>query len=91
MNSRSLEYIVALHETGSLHAAAHRCHATPGTVSAQISRMESYLGVRIFVSRSDPAVLTEQGLRILPEMSKAVAQLREVRRVAMKEQQSLAS
>lgn len=41
MNSPSLEYIVALHETGSLHAAARRCHATPGTVSAQISRMES--------------------------------------------------
>lgn len=35
--------------------------------------------MRIFERRSDPAISTEQGLRILPEMSKAIAQLREVR------------
>jgi DNA-binding transcriptional LysR family regulator len=75
MNSRTLEYVVAVYETGSLRAAAARCHATPATVSAQISRLEDYLGVRIFVSRSHPAHLTAEGERLLPEVRKAVRQL----------------
>lgn len=82
MNCRSLEYVVALHETGSLHGAAERCNATAGTVSAQITRLESYLGVRIFKSRTAPALLTEQGQRLIPEMSKAVALLRQIVHVA---------
>lgn len=82
MNSRSLEYVVALQETGSLQRAAERCNATPGTVSAQITRLEDYLGVRIFESRSSPAILTPQGQVLLPELSKAVAQLRQVVRMA---------
>lgn len=82
MNCRSLEYAVALLETGSLRAAAQRCHATPGTVSAQITRLEAYLGVRLFERRSEPAVVSERGREVLVEMSKAVAQLKAVRRVA---------
>ncbi len=78
MNGRSLEYIVALHETGSLHDAAERCHATPGTVSAQITRLEEYLGVRLFACRAAPAVLTPEGRELLPEIQAAVAQLHRV-------------
>jgi LysR family hydrogen peroxide-inducible transcriptional activator len=75
MNSRTLEYVVAVYETGSLRAAAERCHATPATLSAQISRLEDYLGVRIFESRSHPAPLTVDGERLLPEVREAVRHL----------------
>ena len=82
MNSRVLEYVVALQETGSLQGAAERCNATPGTVSAQITRLEGYLGVRIFESRSSPAILTPAGRLLLPELSKIVTQHRHVIRLA---------
>ncbi len=68
----------ALPDTGPLHAAAERCHATPGPVSAEITRREDYLGVRLFACRAAPAVLTPEGRELLPEIQAAVAQLHRV-------------
>jgi DNA-binding transcriptional LysR family regulator len=82
MNSRSLEYVVALYETGSLHAAAVRCNATCGTLSAQITRLEDYLGVRLFEQRSQPATPTAEGYELVVAMQQVVIQLREIRSVA---------
>lgn len=85
MNSRSLEYVVAVYETHSLRAAAERCHATAGTISAQITRLESYLGVRIFERRGEPATLTVQGRVLIHEFEQAVAHLRRARQYAREE------
>lgn len=82
MNSRSLEYVVALHETGSLRAAAARCNATCGTISAQITRLEDYLGVRLFECRSEPATPTAAGHELLISIKQVVSQLREIRATA---------
>lgn len=82
MNSRSLEYVVALYETGSLHAAAARCNATSGTLSAQITRLEDYLGVRLFERRSRPATPTPDGYELVLAMQQVVRQLREIRSTA---------
>lgn len=82
MNSRSLEYVVALYETGSLQAAALRCNATAGTLSAQITRLEDYLGVRLFERRSEPATPTADGYELVVAMQRVVLQLRDIRMTA---------
>ncbi|MDD3762447.1 MAG: LysR family transcriptional regulator [Nevskiales bacterium] len=82
MNWRSFEYVVALKQTGSLHAAAERCNATPGTVSAQITRLEGYLGVRLFEQRRAPAEPTVEGAPLLALIESAVLQIHRVRSAA---------
>ncbi len=88
MNSRSLEYVVALKRTGSLQAAAEHCNATVGTVSAQISRLEDYLGVRLFVQRRAPAEPTEEGQRLLEMIESIVVGMQGVRQLARANRQA---
>ncbi len=82
MNCRSIEYVVALNQLGSLQAAAEYCHATPGTVSGQISRMEAYLDTRLFESRTKPARATEQGKLLIEHMTSIVTHLKKLRDIA---------
>ena len=72
MNMRSLEYAVAVGRTGSLQGAAQACYATPGTVSTQITRLEEYLGARLFHRRRYPAELTAAGESMLPKIEALV-------------------
>ncbi|MEM6602877.1 MAG: LysR substrate-binding domain-containing protein, partial [Pseudomonadota bacterium] len=48
MNIRDMEYIVAVSETGHFSKAADICAVSQPTLSAQIKKMEDYLGVLIF-------------------------------------------
>lgn len=82
MNMRSLEYVVAVNETGSVQGAAKVCFATPGTISMQITRMEEYLGVKLFECRRYPAQLTTTGESMLPKIQALVESYREVVRQA---------
>ena len=82
MNSRSIEYVVTLFETGSLQSTALRCNATVGTISAQISRLEDYLGLRLFERRSAPARPTAAGYALIVPMQQVVRQLRQIRATA---------
>ncbi len=78
MNCRTLDYIVSLVETGSIKAASEKCNASAGTVSHQISKLESYLGVRIFESRHQPVTLTLRGQQLLPLMRSVVSSLKDI-------------
>lgn len=78
MNMRSLEYVVAVKQTGSVQGAAKACYATAGTISMQITRLEDYLGIKLFACRRHPAQLTSAGNSILPKIEALVQNYRDV-------------
>jgi LysR family hydrogen peroxide-inducible transcriptional activator len=82
MNCRTLEYVVAVKEEGSLQLAAYRCNASPSTVSSQITRLENYLGVRIFEQRAHPATLSAKGIELFPLIADAWQKIRQLRDLA---------
>jgi LysR family hydrogen peroxide-inducible transcriptional activator len=45
---RQLQYAVAVAETRSFHRAAERCHVSQPSLSTQLARLETVLGVRLF-------------------------------------------
>ncbi|MGW0842373.1 LysR family transcriptional regulator [Streptomyces sp. NPDC002787] len=74
---RQLEYFVAVANTGSMSAAAVRCHASQAGISAAITDLERRLGVQLLVRRRAKGVfLTEAGTRVL-EHAQAVLALTE--------------
>ncbi|QTJ66835.1 LysR family transcriptional regulator [Rhodococcus sp. ZPP] len=59
---RQLEYLVAIAETGSLTAAARRCHVSPGGVSIAMDQLEQSLHVQVALrSKARGAKLTPAG------------------------------
>lgn len=52
----------------SFKMAAAELHVTPAAVSQQIKALESYLGVSLFVRRSNGLRLTEDGSAMYPKI-----------------------
>lgn len=61
-----LRYFLAVVETGSFTKAANACLITQPTLSAGIKRLESQLGVDLFVRNNKRVFLTTAGSRFLP-------------------------
>jgi len=66
MNLRDLRYFVTLADTGHFGKAAERCFVSQPTLSAQIKKLENYLGVQLIERQPRRVALTEMGTRILP-------------------------
>ncbi|SDL96392.1 DNA-binding transcriptional regulator, LysR family [Lentzea albidocapillata subsp. violacea] len=70
---RQLEYLVAVAETGSLTAAAARCHVSQGAISLALSELERVLDLRLVVrSPRRGAALTAAGVRVLADARRVV-------------------
>lgn len=65
MNTRTLEYVVAVADLRHFGKAAERCHVGQPTLSLQIRRLEDYLGVRLFERDARGARLTDDGHRLI--------------------------
>ncbi|MBU3063179.1 LysR family transcriptional regulator [Nocardia sp. NEAU-G5] len=88
---RQLEYFVAVADTGSMSAAAVRCHASQASISTAIADLERRLGARLLVRRRAKGVsLTEAGGRILARAQAMLAQADELRASAQAEEGRLA-
>ena len=48
MNTRTLEYIISIYETGSFVTASEKCFVSQPALSMQIKKFEEYLGLQIF-------------------------------------------
>jgi LysR family hydrogen peroxide-inducible transcriptional activator len=59
-------YFVALADTKHLGKAAERCYVSQPTLSAQIKKLENYLGVQLIERQPRRVQLTETGARIIP-------------------------
>jgi len=65
MNLRDLRYLVALADERHFGRAAERCHVSQPTLSAQIRKLEEYLGVPLVERQPRRVALTEAGARIV--------------------------
>ena len=65
MNLRALEYALAVAATGHFGRAADRCGVSQPTLSAQLAKLESSLGVRLFERGSRKVTPTPAGRRVL--------------------------
>ena len=82
MNLRDLQYLVALAETGHFGEAAERCHVSQPTLSAQIKKLEEYLGVQLFERQPRKVSVTDVGRRIVDRARLVVRQAEDIREVA---------
>jgi LysR family transcriptional regulator, hydrogen peroxide-inducible genes activator len=65
MNLKDLKYLVALADTGHFGKAAERTFVSQPTLSAQIKKLEDYLGVKLVERQPKNIQLTEVGREIV--------------------------
>lgn len=82
MNLRDLQYVVALAETGHFGEAAERCHVSQPTLSAQIKKLEEYLGVALFERQPRNVTPTEVGARVIERARRVLQEAADIRELA---------
>jgi LysR family hydrogen peroxide-inducible transcriptional activator len=65
MNLKDLKYLVALADTGHFGRAAERTFVSQPTLSAQLKKLEDYLGVKLVERQPKNVQLTEVGKQIV--------------------------
>jgi LysR family hydrogen peroxide-inducible transcriptional activator len=65
MNLKDMKYLVALADTGHFGKAAERTFVSQPTLSAQIKKLEEYLGVKLVERQPKNVQLTEVGKQIV--------------------------
>jgi LysR family hydrogen peroxide-inducible transcriptional activator len=89
MNLRDLRYFVALAETRHFGKAAERSFVSQPTLSAQIKKLENYLGVQLIERQPRKVTLTETGTKILPLARRIVQESDEIVSLARNEHDPL--
>lgn len=82
MNLRDLQYLVALADTGHFGEAATRCHVSQPTLSAQIKKLEEYLGVQLFERQPRQVALTDVGRQLVERARRVVQEAEDIRTLA---------
>jgi len=82
MDTRQLEYFVAVAEELNFTRAAARLFAVQSTVSAGIRSLENELGTTLFERSTKRVSLTAAGTRVLPEARAAIEAVDRVRSAA---------
>jgi LysR family transcriptional regulator, hydrogen peroxide-inducible genes activator len=89
MNLRDLRYFVALADTRHFGKAAERSFVSQPTLSAQIKKLEGYLGVQLIERQPRRVTLTETGAKILPLARRILQESEEIVSVARNEHDPL--
>jgi LysR family hydrogen peroxide-inducible transcriptional activator len=89
MNLRDLRYFVALAETRHFGKAAERSFVSQPTLSAQIKKLENYLGVQLIERQPRKVTLTETGSNSLPLARRIVQESDEIVSLARNEHDPL--
>src|SRR3954465_8580311 len=89
MNLRDLRYFVALADTRHFGKAAERSFVSQPTLSAQIKKLETYLGVQLIERQPRKVTLTETGAKILPLARRIVEERHELLSMAHHEHDPL--
>ena len=90
MNLRELSYIVAVAETLNFSRAAERCNVSQPTLSAQVKKLEGFLGVTIFERNNRKVMLTEVGAEIVQNARRILSDVEDMQEVAAAAQDPLA-
>jgi len=89
MNLRDLRYLVALAEERHFGKAAERCFVSQPTLSAQIRKLEEYLGVALFERQPKRVSLTETGEKIVQRARRVLQEADAIVEVAHTERDPL--
>ncbi|HEU4654461.1 MAG TPA: LysR substrate-binding domain-containing protein [Steroidobacteraceae bacterium] len=89
MNLRDLRYLVALADTRHFGRAAQRCHVSQPTLSAQIKKLENYLGVQLIERHPRRVALTETGAKIVSLARRMIQESDEIISLARNEHDPL--
>ncbi len=82
MNLRDLRYLVAVAETCHFGRAAAACRVSQPTLSAQLKKLEDYLGVTIFERSSKAVAVTPLGEAIVARARAALEQADAIKTLA---------
>jgi len=82
MNLRELSYIVAVAETLNFSRAAEQCHVSQPTLSAQIKKLEEFLGVMIFERNNRNVMLTDVGAEIVTNARRILSDVSDMQEIA---------
>jgi len=82
MNLRDMEYIIAVAERRSFSKAAAQCHVSQPTLSAQIKKLEDWLGVAIFERSNRRVMPTEAGTAIIASARRIMREAAHIRQTA---------
>jgi len=89
MNLRDLEYLVALAETRHFGRAAERCHVSQPTLSAQLRKLEEFLGVALVERRPRRVALTPAGEAVVERARRMLQDAEDIRGLARASQDPL--
>lgn len=89
MNLRDLQYLVALAETRHFGRAAERCHVSQPTLSAQLRKLEEFLGVTLIERRPRRVGLTPAGEAVVERARRMLRDAEDIRALARASQDPL--
>ena len=72
---RHLRSIMAIHNAGSLQAAATKLHVTQSALSHQIKGIQDQIGVDLFIKNVKPMRLSPEGMRFLHAAEKILPEI----------------
>jgi len=78
MNLKDLKYLVALADTGHFGKAAERTFVSQPTLSAQLKKLEEYLGVKLVERQPKNVQLTEVGRQVVVRARRMLAESDEI-------------
>lgn len=87
---KDLRYLVAIADTGHFGQAAERCFVSQPTLSAQLKKLEEYLGASLIERQPRKALLTPAGAEIVARARRIVEASDEVVAIAQAHREPLA-
>ena len=82
MNLRDLRYLVALADTRHFGRAAERCHVSQPTLSAQLKKLEEYLGAALVERQPRQIAFTPLGAQVVERARRLLAEADDIQSLA---------
>ena len=82
MNFRDLEYVVAVADLRSFSDAAEQCCVSQPTLSAQIKKLETILGAKLFERTNKRVMPTEFGVQVAQSARRVLNEVETIRSIA---------
>ncbi len=90
MNLKDLNYIVAVAKYRSFVQASEKCFVSQPTLSTQIKKVETILGVQVFERNNKKVLLTEVGKNIVASAQRILDELAKMKAIAANSQDPFA-
>jgi len=76
LSLRDLEYVVAIADNGGFVRAAEHCRVAQPSLSAQVRKLESFLGIAIFERTTRRVIITAEGKSFIEQARRVLSEAR---------------